>query len=148
LQHIEGAFDKRVALDVRYRELLRGVTGVSMLDVPGDIDWNHAYFPVRIGPDYPLSRDGIYDLLKQHGIMSRRYFYPLISSFPMYRGLASAAKASLPQANLVADEILCLPIFPDLDFAEQQRIVDIIKSPMQPAASSWMKPFENERYAA
>jgi dTDP-4-amino-4,6-dideoxygalactose transaminase len=130
LQHIAGAFDKRVALDARYRELLQGVAGVSVLDVPDDIDWNHAYFPVRIGPDYPLSRDAIYELLKQNGIMSRRYFYPLISSFPMYRGLPSAAKGLLPQANLVADEILCLPIYPDLEFEEQQKIVDIIQSPL------------------
>ncbi|POU03406.1 aminotransferase [Escherichia sp. ESNIH1] len=131
LQHIEGAFDKRKALDNCYRELLRGVPGILTLDVPDNIDWNHAYFPVRIGADYPLSRDELYELLKQNGIMSRRYFYPLISSFPMYRGLPSAAKSLLPQANCVADEILCLPIYPDLDFDDQMKIINIIKFPVE-----------------
>lgn len=130
LQHIDGAFNKRAALDKNYRELLQGVPGVRLLDIPDNIDWNHAYFPVRIGADYPVGRDEIYELLKQNGIMSRRYFYPLISSFPMYRGLPSAARSLLPQANLVADEILCLPIYPDLDFDSQKRIVDIIKLPL------------------
>jgi len=131
LQHIEGAFDKRKALDNCYRELLRGVPGILTLDVPDNIDWNHAYFPVRIGADYPLSRDELYELLKQNGIMSRRYFYPLISSFPMYRGLPSAAKSLLPQANCVADEILCLPIYPDLAFDDQMKIINIIKFPVE-----------------
>ncbi|MGK9175459.1 DegT/DnrJ/EryC1/StrS family aminotransferase [Yokenella regensburgei] len=129
LQHIEGAFNKRSALDNHYRALLQDIPGVQMLDVPGNIDWNHAYFPVRIGPNYPISRDALYDLLKQNGIMPRRYFYPLISNFPMYRGLPSAAKTALPQANLIAEEILCLPIYPDLEFEDQCKIADIIKSP-------------------
>lgn len=61
--------------------------------------------------------------------MTRRYFYPLISNFPMYRGLPSASKTLLPLANKVADEILCLPIFPQLEYDEQDKIVAIIRSP-------------------
>lgn len=128
LQHIDDALDKRAAIDTYYRELLADVPGMTLLSVPESTDWNHAYFPVRINKDYPLKRDELYALLKQNGIMSRRYFYPLISSFPMYRGLNSAAKSLLPVANQVAEEILCLPIYPDLERGDQVRIAGIIKS--------------------
>ncbi|MFY9995318.1 MAG: DegT/DnrJ/EryC1/StrS family aminotransferase [Leclercia sp.] len=129
LQHIDAAFEKRMALDAYYRELLQDVPGVTTLKIPDNVEWNHAYFPVRIGQEYPVSRDGIYELLKLNGIMLRRYFYPLISNFSMYRGLSSAAESLLPHANHIAEEILCLPIYPDLSFADQERIVAILKSP-------------------
>ena len=47
--------------------------------------------------DYPLSRDALYQKLKNHNIHARRYFYPLISDFPMYRGLPSAHRDNLPK---------------------------------------------------
>ena len=129
LQHIDAAFDKRRALDANYRSLLQDVAGIITLSVPENIDWNHSYFPVRITDDYPISRDEIYEMLKKNGIMTRRYFYPLISNFPMYRAIPSAAKSLLPHANIVSDEILCLPIYPELDFDNQNRIVGILRSP-------------------
>ncbi len=129
LQHIDEAFQKRLTLDTHYRELLNAVPGISMLTFPKNVDWNYAYFPIRVGADYPISRDELYSVLKQNGIMSRRYFYPLISNFPMYRGLPSAAKSLLPHANYIADEVICLPIYPDLKVEDQHRIVEIIKSP-------------------
>lgn len=128
LQHIDDALDKRAAIDAYYRELLADVPGMTLLSVPESTEWNHAYFPVRIDKDFPLKRDELYALLKQHGIMARRYFYPLISSFTMYRGLNSAAKSLLPVANQVAEEILCLPIYPHLELDDQMRIAKVIKS--------------------
>ena len=45
-----------------------------------------------------IGRDELYDRLKRTGIHPRRYFYPLISEFPMYRGLPSAHRDNLPVA--------------------------------------------------
>jgi len=58
--------------------------------------------------------------------VARRYFYPLISDFPMYRGLPSAARAGLPVARQAADQVICLPIYPTLEPENQQRIIDLI----------------------
>jgi dTDP-4-amino-4,6-dideoxygalactose transaminase len=63
--------------------------------------------------------------LKRHNIYGRRYFYPLISSFPTYRGLESADPANLPVASRVADQILCLPIFPDMKQEVQSVVIEI-----------------------
>lgn len=136
LQYIDSAFEKRAALDNHYRALLAEIPGVHVLTVPEETEWNRAYFPIRVDNTYPVSRDELYNTLKKHGIMTRRYFYPLISNFPMYRGLPSSSLTSLPQANQVAEEILCLPIYPDLDFITQEKIVAIIKAPVKFSAVS------------
>ena len=88
---------------------------------------NHAYFPVRVGADYPLSRDETYDYLRERGVYTRRYFYPLISDFPMYRDLPTAAHEHLPRAAELASEILCLPIYPALDESDQARIIGALR---------------------
>jgi dTDP-4-amino-4,6-dideoxygalactose transaminase len=61
-----------------------------------------------------LSRDELYQKLRDNGVYARRYFYPIVSDFPMYRGMPSAAHSNLPVAKRVADQVICLPIYPDL----------------------------------
>ena len=61
-----------------------------------------------------------------HGVHPRRYFYPLITEFPMYQDLPSSNRNMLPIATKAANEILCLPIYPDLDDASVQRIISLI----------------------
>ena len=70
----------------------------------------------------------MYQKLREQGIFARRYFYPLISDMPMYRGLPSAARDRLPNAAMVANQVLCLPIFPALTDDEVHRVADIILS--------------------
>jgi len=65
--------------------------------------------------------------MRESEVLGRRYFYPLISNMPMYRGLPSAAAANLPVANMTANRVLCLPIYPDLTEADQARVIDIIR---------------------
>ena len=118
LKHVDQAIEKRKEIDANYRELLKDVKGIRYLQDSGEIVANYAYFPILVEGDYPLSRDALYQKLKDNGIHSRRYFYPLISDFPMYRGLLSARRENLPVATDVANRVLCLPIYPSL-LAEQ-----------------------------
>jgi dTDP-4-amino-4,6-dideoxygalactose transaminase len=126
LQHFEQVRAARGRVDARYRALLADVEGINCLAIPESVEPNFSYFPVLVGPDYPLTRDDLYDRLKAHDIFSRRYFHPLLANLPMYAGLKSAAAANLPVANRAASQILCLPIYPDLGEADQQRVVDVI----------------------
>jgi dTDP-4-amino-4,6-dideoxygalactose transaminase len=134
LKHVDDAIARRGAVEARYRELLRDVPGVRLIHRPADAVPNHSYFPVLIGPGYGLSRDGLYQLLREHDVMARRYFYPLISDFPMYRGLPSANPAHLPVARAAADQVLCLPIYPALADADVDRIADVVRSGASQAA--------------
>jgi len=127
LQHIDQALAVRATLYERYRQAFLTTPGISMIDIPQDVQWNHAYCPLFIDAEYPISRDALYELLQGQGILARRYFYPLISSFPMYRGLDSASPARLPNASDIAQRILCLPIYPGLDEDTQDRIISLVK---------------------
>ena len=115
LKHIDKVLERRQEIDAAYRERLRNVAGIRCLGDSGEKIANYAYFPVLVGSDYPIGRDALYQRLKDRGIHPRRYFYPLISEFPMYRGLPSAHRENLPQAYAAALEVLCLPIYPDLE---------------------------------
>ena len=127
LKYIDEALARRKQIETRYRESLADVAGISVLPIPPDTCGNASYFPVFIGTDHLLSRDGLYQTLKSSGINGRRYFYPLISDFPMYRGLPSATPARLPNARKAADQVLCLPIYPTLMDEEIDQIIKAIK---------------------
>ncbi len=127
LDRLDLVLQKRRLIASRYREALQGVPGIRLLFRDAAANTNYGYFPVLIGPDYPIDRDALYWRLREWGVHARRYFYPLISDFPMYRGLPSAARANLPVAADAAARVLCLPIYPDLVEEEQWRVIEILR---------------------
>jgi dTDP-4-amino-4,6-dideoxygalactose transaminase len=126
LKRIGEALERRKAIDARYRKGLKGVKGIFCLTDSGEKIANFAYFPIMVRPGYPLVRDALYQKLHDNKIHARRYFYPLISDFPMYRNLASAAPANLPNARAVAESILCLPMSSNLRDEDIDRVVSCI----------------------
>lgn len=127
LKYIDDALARRQAVDQTYRQQLQAVKGIRCHDGCARTLSNYAYFPILVEPEYPLTRDALYDRMKRHGIHCRRYFYPLISDFPMYRGLPSANPDHLPNAARAAARVLCLPIYPTLQADEQQRVIDLLR---------------------
>jgi len=128
LKYIDEAILRRKHIDRMYRELLAEVKGIHCLADAGEAAANYAYFPILVGPDYVISRDQLYGKLKDNGIHPRRYFYPLISEFPMYRELPSARRDNLPMATAAAREVLCLPIYPALEMEQIERVTQLIAS--------------------
>ncbi len=128
LERVDAALARRHSLADRYREGLQGIPGIRLLfDNAADVT-NYGYFPILVGPDYPLDRDALYWRLRDAGIHGRRYFYPLISEFPMYRGMASAQAANLPVAVQAAARVLCLPMYPALHEDDQLRVIDLVRA--------------------
>ncbi len=125
LKYVDAMIAKRESIDALYRKGLAPVKGIECLNVFEGVP-NYAYFPILVNSDFPMSRDRLYDHMKANGVNPRRYFYPLISEFPMYRDLPSSDRRNLPAAAHAADRILCLPIYPDLEAASVQRILDLI----------------------
>ena len=126
LKHVDAALARRKEIDHAYRIGLKDVKGITCLN--GDVQTvtNHSYFPILVQQDYILSRDELYEKLKVNNIYARRYFFPLISDFPMYRSMPSANRDNLPVATDAANKVLCLPIYPALTPEEQQCVVDLI----------------------
>jgi dTDP-4-amino-4,6-dideoxygalactose transaminase len=127
LRYLDEAIGKRKILTDIYRGFLDNKPGITIMqDVPG-IEYNFAYFPILIDSSkFGRTRDEIYCELKKHNIFSRRYFYPLISQFPTYKGLVSSDPANLPNAEKITQQVLCLPIYPDLEINNVERICNLI----------------------
>lgn len=127
LKYFEQVLAKRKAIAERYKALLWGIDGISFLEVAQHVDYNYAYFPIFVDPaHYGHSRDELYEHLKSYNIFGRRYFYPLISSFNMYKSLPSATADNLPVATRIAAQVLCLPIYPALEIGHVENIVKIM----------------------
>lgn len=126
LKHVDMAIMKRAEIDNLYRQGLKDVKGITCLPESVEVERTFSYFPIFVESDYQLSRDQLYEKLKINNIFSRRYFYPLISDMPMYRGLSSASQVNLHTAELRSRKVLCLPIFPDLLKSEINHIVECI----------------------
>jgi len=126
LKYINGYIKRRQEISDYYKAALCEVAGVKCLNRLNGKAANYSYFPVLLDDPFPLTRDQLYTELKSIGINTRRYFYPLISDFPMYSNEKSC-RSDLIVARDVADKVLCLPIYPDLTFSEVDRIVGLIK---------------------
>ena len=129
LKHFNENIQKREAIAESYRKGFETIKGISCLPVPQDTDSNYAYFPIFIDEEeYGISRDELYEKLKQNKIYGRRYFYPLISTFSMYKELDSASQDNLTVANKMANQVICLPIYPELEMSNVEFILNLIKS--------------------
>lgn len=129
LKYVDCELAKRRKVAVFYRENLQDIPGIRILhDLPG-VDHNYGYFPILVDAEaYGMTRDALYEKFKTNGIHPRRYFFPLCSQFPTYRNLPSAIPCSLPVAEKIAQKVLCLPIFADLETPAMTSIARIISS--------------------
>jgi dTDP-4-amino-4,6-dideoxygalactose transaminase len=126
LKGIDLALARRKEIDAMYRTMLKGIEGIDCLQGVKEDVANFAYFPILVKPGYPLSRDALFQKLRDNNVYARRYFYPLITEFPMYRGLPSAMASNLTVAHLAARQIICLPIYPGLLAEQIKFVVEIV----------------------
>lgn len=126
LKHIDSILARRKAIDARYRVNLKAVPGIHCLEGSDEKVANYAYFPILVKPEFPIERDQLNEVLKERGIFPRRYFYPLISEFSMYRSLPSSSPSNLPYATQATKQVLCLPIYPNLELEVVDEICDVI----------------------
>ncbi len=129
LKYIDKNIAKRRDIARQYRQLLHNIPGLRFMEDMPEVQHCHSYFPVFIDEEkFRISRDVLYEKLKEHNIYGRRYFYPLISQFPTYRGLDSAQTGKMPVAEKVTEEVICLPIYPELGIENIRLISRIIKN--------------------
>ncbi len=125
LRHLEEEIEKRRRVTERYLARLAGVPGLRLAPVQAGVRANYAYFPV-VFDGFRLTRDEVFARLAEQGIHARKYFYPLTNSFACYRGRPGFDPARTPVAAYVADRVLTLPLYADLEEETADRICDII----------------------
>ena len=128
LKTISKNIEIRCSIASKYKELLKNINGISYLNDIENVKHNYSYFPIFVNNDYCLTRDQLYNKLKENNIYARRYFYPLISEFPPYKGLESSKTHTLPKATNISNQVICLPIFPDISDIALQKIIYTIKN--------------------
>lgn len=127
LKYIDKFIGRRKTITQLYRELLSNVPGIRFISDMEGVTHGYSYFPVLIDEkSYGESRDALYKRLKTHNIFTRRYFYPLISTFDPYCKLPSADPGNLSHAVNAANNVLCLPIYVELDDSAIQLICSVI----------------------
>ncbi|MDA3779380.1 MAG: DegT/DnrJ/EryC1/StrS family aminotransferase [Bacteroidales bacterium] len=128
LKHVEENILKRKRVAEYYDKALRDIDGLTLPPRLPSTTQNYSYYPILIDKEkFGSSRDEVYQKLRDNNIFARRYFYPLISSFSTYKSLASAQPEKLSNSNKIADQVLCLPIYSELNIDTIDLILHIIK---------------------
>ncbi len=127
LKQVDAAIEARHQVAIRYCEALKNVEGISYWeDMPG-VKHNYSYFPIFVdAKTYGMTRDELYFKMKDQGVLSRRYFYPLICEFSTYRGLESSTRENVPNAYKMADEVICLPMHHVLTDKDIDRVLNSV----------------------
>jgi len=128
LEHIDGIIDRSYNIDAIYREQLKNIPGIKFpTPQPNNISYNYAYEPVEIiKEEFGMSRDELYNKLREYNVYCRRYFYPLICDYACYQSVA--IKDPMIVARKVSERILTLPIYDSLTIEEVEIICEIIKN--------------------
>ena len=127
LRQVDAAIEARHQVAIKYRAALRDVEGITFFDDMPGVRHNYSYFPIFVdAKKYGMTRDELYFKMKDHGVLGRRYFYPLISEFSTYRGLDSARPDNLPEAHKMANSVICLPMHHTLTDEDVKRVLDCI----------------------
>ena len=128
LQQVDQAIEARHQVAIRYRQALRGISGITFFDDMPGVKHNYSYFPIFVdAQQYGITRDELYFKMREQGVLGRRYFYPLISEFSTYRGLESARPENLPNAHRMASSVICLPMHHELSDEDIVRVMSCFR---------------------
>ncbi len=128
-EEVHHEIEERGEIASRYIEGLRDVEGVEIVTAGKGFTPNWSYFVIRIMPqDSGFDRDELHHFLQSLNINCRRYFRPLTSRIPTYKAEPTALDEMLPNAVRMEQEVLCLPMYGELDFEQVDLILRAIKA--------------------
>ena len=116
LPRLTGWVERRTEIAARYRDQLADLPGLCLPSTEPGHSWNQ--FVVRINSD----RDGFRQILQDRGVSTIIYYPIPIHSQPAYAHLGQA-KGSLPITEQLCQQVLSLPIFPELSEQQQQTVI-------------------------
>lgn len=123
LNKIDESIAKRKSIANYYDKAFSTIAGIKTLDNHSSLELNYSYYPIIIDQDkFGLTRDELLEKLQANNILARRYFYPLVTQFELYKGDAS----STPNAKLISEQVLCIPIHNALAEEEQMKVIEVI----------------------
>ena len=128
LENIKEDIEKREKIAMQYKNSLSLIDGICVIDGCDSMTQNYSYFPIFINEkEFGQTRDALYYKLQEHNIFGRRYFYPLISDFPIYKDIPSSNPKTLPVAQRFTKQVICLPIYSELNYEVVDYICHVIR---------------------
>ncbi|EOS29448.1 hypothetical protein C807_02834 [Lachnospiraceae bacterium 28-4] len=125
LRYINDTLEERRKRYDFYIKSLKDIRGIKTFVKSKEISSNYAYFPVLIEDDCWITRDQLYDKLKENNIYARKYFFPLTSDQICFKD--KYKKICLKKARRLSSQIICLPFFDTMEEEQMTRIINIIK---------------------
>jgi len=127
IPYLEEIISKRKHWFNFYVEQLSEVQGIKLMTIPPELEYNYSYFPILIKSAFSLTRDELFNKFQEENIFPRKYFYPLITDFSLYKNFKIISKHKTPNARKIADSVICLPLYPDLTEDDVSRVCEVIK---------------------
>jgi dTDP-4-amino-4,6-dideoxygalactose transaminase len=113
----------------RYRDNLSGLPGVKFLDFNPELEGNYQYVVMFVDhKEFGLNRDSLYELLREHNVMARRYFYPGCHRMEPYNSMQPRKVRLLPVTEKMVKKVLCLPCYFGLTLNDVDKICLIIRT--------------------
>ncbi|MDR0823064.1 MAG: aminotransferase class I/II-fold pyridoxal phosphate-dependent enzyme [Endomicrobium sp.] len=126
LKIFEKEKNARKKLKEFYDSSLSSIKGIRLPAIPKNISTSYQYYPIILENIYPITRNNLYEKLKQNGIYARKYFYPSCNDYECYKDLPSSRAENLPVVNDIKEKVLCLPFYGALKKEIAKKIVKII----------------------
>ncbi len=127
LDHAAEVREQRQAIDMRYRRGFEGLDGIECMSLSDNAEHNYAYFPIFVGDGSGRDRDALRVRLQRIGVHARRYFYPLVPDFQIYKRFGAVGGQRLDEARRRSHQVLCLPIYPGLKESDQEAIIATVQ---------------------
>ena len=125
LKRIKKINELRKKASFYYHKNLQNIPGIILPEMINDKSHSYHLYTIRITKSFKLSRNQLYKKLKENGIRTTVYWMP-IHEYAAYRKFAK--KSSIVNTTKTYDEILALPLFPNISKKHQDAVIKVIKS--------------------
>jgi len=119
---IDGIIERRREISEWYDEIISD-SQVLRPQPPHGLDYNYSYYPVLFSSHESMKQ--VRQNLIDQDIHPRRYFYPSLNTLPY---LQQAGYKSCPVSESVAQRVLCLPLYFELQKEETIKVTNILTS--------------------
>ena len=125
LKRIKKINELRKKASLYYHKNLQNIPGIILPDMVNDKSHSYHLYTIRVTKPFRLSRNQLYKKLKDNGIRTTVYWMP-IHEYAAYRKFAK--KSNIVNTTKTYDEILALPLFPNISKKHQDAVIKVIKS--------------------
>ena len=125
LKRIKKINELRKKASLYYHKNLQNIPGIILPDMVRDRSHSYHLYTIRVTKPFKLSRNQLYKKLKNNGIRTTVYWMP-IHEYAAYR--KHAKKSNVVNTKKIYDEILALPLFPNISKKHQDAVIKVIKS--------------------